>query len=310
MLLADELTQWEIQTGPGGITAAAQQEYDGFGPWIKEVKILEDMPPRFRDCFADHAGARFLLKQPRNEERRNLKPGMDLYPAVLAVHEDAVCLMVQAGAAIEVRRAALGDIQGIRVFQDLLNGRLELFLADGGCFSFGYNASSQPLIDRVVDFLLQSSAAPAGLAGLDPGGPVKVADLSFQTLLAEQLRRNPQGRALHSEAAGRSCRDRLGRRALSLGVLVLGTDRDLVLITQGRATRRRKEGVYATETRYARWAGLRSFGLAPGPLSKAAGWRTLQLQVGSHLWEMDLFEPDALLAVLARCLPAAGHPLS
>jgi hypothetical protein len=310
MLLVDERAQWEIRIGPGGITAAAQEEYDGFGPWIKEVKTLEDMPPRFRDCFAEHAGARFLLKQPRNEERRNLKPGMDLYPAVLAVHEDSVCLMAQAGAAIDVRRAALGDLQGIRVFQDLLHGQLELFLADGACFSFGYNASSQPLIDRVVDFLLQSPAAPAGRAGVEATGPVEVADLSFQTLLAEQARRHPQGRALHSEAAGRACRDRLGRRALSLGILVLGTDRDLVLISQGRATRRRKEGVYATETRYARWADLRSFGLAPGPLSKGAGWRTLRLQVGSHLWEMDLFEPDSLLAVLERCLPGAGGPVS
>jgi len=69
------------------------REYDAFGPWIYEIKAESDTPKRFRAACAGHRDARFLLKAPRDIDRRDVRPGMDLYVAVLAVHDDGLSLM-------------------------------------------------------------------------------------------------------------------------------------------------------------------------------------------------------------------------
>ena len=69
------------------------REYDAFGPWIYNIKAERDTPKRFRAACERHHGARFLLKAPRAIERRDAHPGMDLYVAMLAVHDDGVSFM-------------------------------------------------------------------------------------------------------------------------------------------------------------------------------------------------------------------------
>lgn len=285
-----------------GVSAAAQREYDGFGPWILEVKTPGDMPPRFRERYAEHAGAKFLLKLPRPEERRNLRPGMDLYPVVLAVHEDRVCLMACADGTIVTRGAACGDVQAIRVHQHLLKGLVELLLADGSSFEFGYNASSQGMVDKVVGFLRQRLPAPA--SSWLPGGPVPVEDYSFQGMLGDQLRLGPELRAVHFEPPGRACRDLEGRRRLSLGLLILASPRELVAVTQGRTARRRKEAALATEALYLPWAALAGWRRVADP-DRRCSWHSLRLQVRGHARDLDLFEPGALEAILAAAAPPA-----
>ena len=69
------------------------REYDAFGPWIYNVKAERDTPKRFRAACERHRDASFLLKVPCGVDRREALPGMDLYVAMLAVHERGVCLM-------------------------------------------------------------------------------------------------------------------------------------------------------------------------------------------------------------------------
>lgn len=286
--------------GLGPVDPEAQREYDGFGPWMLPVRQLEDMPQRFRTCYPEHAQAPFLLKLPRPEERRNLAPGMDLYLAVLAVHETEVVLMRQEGTGLQVLRCPCAAIQAIRVFQHLLHGRLELLTADGTRFGLDYNGSSQEVIDQVVGFLRQRLPGPGERGRAVVQEQVPVPDFCFQTALAEQRRLQPECRVLHAEPMGRGCRDLLLRRALYLGLLVLGTPRELILVTQGKLARRSsREGALASEVLYVPWASLDGFQLLPTP-ARRGGWQTLRLQVGRHLWDVALFEPEKLMRLLGR----------
>jgi len=281
---------WQAPVDP-----EAQREYDGFGPWMLPVRRLEDMPPAFRPLYAEHAEAPFLFKLPRPEERRNLAPGMDLYPTVVAVHREAVVLMSRDGARLRVQRCECAGIQAIRVFQHLLHGQVELLMADGSRFGFGYNGSSQDVIDQVVGFLRRN--LPASPGDRDPMGDraeVPVTDFCYRTALGEQRRLEPDCRVLHSEPMGRACRDLLLRRVLYLGLLVLASPRELILVTQGKSARQHREGALANEVLYVPWASLRGVRLLPAR-ARWRGWRTLWLQVGSHPWELALFEPEMLM---------------
>ncbi|MEJ2037173.1 MAG: MarR family transcriptional regulator, partial [Maritimibacter sp.] len=51
-----------------------RREYDAYGPWVVEVKSEADMPPRFRSFYEADKSANLLLKLPRREERRELRP--------------------------------------------------------------------------------------------------------------------------------------------------------------------------------------------------------------------------------------------
>lgn len=286
--------------GPVPVDPEAQREYDGFGPWVLPVRRLEDLPPRFRAFYPEHAAAPILLKLPRPEERRNLVPGMDLYLTVLAVHEAEVVLLRQVGTEIQVQRCPCAAIQAIRVFQHLLHGRLELLTADGARFGLDYNGSSQEVIDRVVGFLRQRLPGPGERGRAVVQDPVPVPDFCFQTALAEQRRLQPDCRVLHAEPMGRGCRDLLLRRALYLGLLVLGTPRELILVTQGKLARRSsREGALANEVLYLPWSSLDGFQLQPAP-ARRGGWQTLRLQVGRHTWDVALFEPEKLMRLLGR----------
>jgi hypothetical protein len=188
---------------------------------------------------------------------------MDLYLAVLAVHETEVVLMRQEGTGLQVLRCPCAAIQAIRVFQHLLHGRLELLTADGTRFGLDYNGSSQEVIDQVVGFLRQRLPGPGERGRAVVQEQVPVPDFCFQTALAEQRRLQPECRVLHAEPMGRGCRDLLLRRALYLGLLVLGTPRELILVTQGKLARRsppRHAGA-AGRPCGCRWAG--TFGTWP-----------------------------------------------
>ena len=127
------------------------REYDAFGPWIYDIKDERDTPKRFRAACERHHGARFLLKAPRGIERRDAHPGMDLYVAVLAVHDHGASFMRLTGEDVVAQDVVWDDVAAIESYINLLSARWTLRLRDGGVFSLDYNAVSSDLIDQVTE---------------------------------------------------------------------------------------------------------------------------------------------------------------
>ena len=63
-------------------------EYDGFGPWIYEIRTREEIPRLFSDYPLDLETAVLTIKVPRVIDRRDANPAMDLYDILLSLGPD------------------------------------------------------------------------------------------------------------------------------------------------------------------------------------------------------------------------------
>ncbi|WP_315093293.1 hypothetical protein [uncultured Cellulomonas sp.] len=140
-------------------TRSTTHEYDRFGPWIDEVTTAEDVPRLYRDHPLDLAGARLVLKVPRNIARRDATPDMDLYDHLLVADADRLTVLSrQASGPYSVRSVALREVVAVRDVVSLLDGRLTVHTADGATLSVAYNGSARANVSRLVDELRTAAA--------------------------------------------------------------------------------------------------------------------------------------------------------
>jgi hypothetical protein len=283
------------------------REYDAFGPWIFEIKDERDAPKRFRAACGRQYGARFLLKVPRNVERRDVRPGMDLYDAVLAVHDHGASLMRLTDESVVTQDLVWSDIAFLESYRDLLYSRLTLMLRRGGAFALEYSTVSSALMRKVTDFVrsqwMRHGEAPRAF-GSDP--VVIIADLVFQNELDAKRRSGPQPVApIHAEPANRYCRDAANRRRLSTGVMFLEAPDELVIVNRDEPTRRFLEARYAVNCVFVPYAGLTSFALVSPPAGRAMRFHELTLRLDKQIVRQScLVAPERVLAHLtARGVP-------
>jgi len=278
------------------------REYDAFGPWIYAIKDERDTPKRFRAACESHRGARFLLKAPRGIERRDAHPGMDLYVAVLAVHDHGASFMRLTDDGVVAQDVVWDDVAAIESYINLLSARWTLRLRDGGVFSFDYNAVSSNLIDQVTEFVrsrwVRHSEAPQVV---EPDPVVTVADHYFRYQLSSKRRRGPQPVVpIHVEPRGRFCRDAANRRRLSTGVMFLDSPDELIIVNCGKATRRLLEPRYAGDCIFIPYAGLTSFALVRPPADRPGRFYELALRLDKQVIRQPcLVAPEPVAARLA-----------
>jgi hypothetical protein len=278
------------------------REYDAFGPWIYEIKDERDTPKRFRAACGRHYGARFLLKVPRNVERRDTRPGMDLYVAVLAVYDHGVSLMRLTDESVVTQDLVWSDVAILESYKDLLYSRLTLMLRRGGAFALEYSTVSSALMRKVTDFVrsqwMRHGEAPRAF-GSDP--VVIIADLVFQNELDAKRRSGPQPVApIHAEPANRYCRDAANRRRLSTGVMFLEAPGELIIVNRDEPTRRFLEARYALNCVFVPYAGVTSFALVRSSVDRSRRFHELTLRVGKHVLRQScLVAPERVLARLA-----------
>ncbi|HEX5336331.1 MAG TPA: hypothetical protein VFW55_10640, partial [Propionicimonas sp.] len=154
-----EQVDWRREADPADL-----REYDAFGPWIEPILSAEDMPRAFRPHYAEHAGARFLLKVPRDEDRADLRPGMDLFVAVVAVHNEAVCVLRLDGGTVRQQVATWRQIVATAYQAELLEARWSLLLDDGTGIHLDHNSSSASDLRPSMEYVEAriSSSSPPG----------------------------------------------------------------------------------------------------------------------------------------------------
>jgi len=127
-------------------------EYDAFGPWIYEVDENHPLPPLFVPYYKEDSNCLMIIKIPRNIERRNAEPSMDLYDYVIALYENYIYMLKRIGKNIEESRFFYKDIEGIEDLRQILDGALTLYLKNTKLI-ISYNTVSSDIIMKFIKII-------------------------------------------------------------------------------------------------------------------------------------------------------------
>ena len=103
-------------------------EYDAFGPWIYEVNEEHLMPSLFVSYYKEDSNYLMRVKIPRNIERKEANPDMDLYDYVIGMYEDHIYILKRNNKYVEEIRTFYSEIEGIEDLRELLKGTLTIYL--------------------------------------------------------------------------------------------------------------------------------------------------------------------------------------
>ena len=129
-------------------------EYNAFGPWAYEISEKNPLPRLFAPYFTADDKAVIKIKIPREIERRNGKPGMDLYDYVVALYEDRILILKREDGTVLEKQIPLKECKGVRIYQNLLKGGYTIFSARGS-ISFPFNSVSLDLFRKLTNLVLE-----------------------------------------------------------------------------------------------------------------------------------------------------------
>ena len=129
-------------------------EYNAFGPWAYEISEKTPLPRLFAPYFTADDKAVIKIKIPREIERRNGKPGMDLYDYVVALYEDRILILKREDGTVLEKQIPLKEFKGVRIYQNLLKGGYTIFSARGS-ISFPFNSVSLDLFRKLTNLVLE-----------------------------------------------------------------------------------------------------------------------------------------------------------
>ena len=129
-------------------------EYNAFGPWAYEISAKYPLPRLFAPYFAADDNAVLKIKIPREIERRNASPGMDLYDYVVALYEDSLLVLERRDDKAVEHRINLKDFKGIRIYENMLKGGYTIYSAERA-MSFPFNAVSVDLFQKLTNLVLE-----------------------------------------------------------------------------------------------------------------------------------------------------------
>jgi hypothetical protein len=245
-----------------------QHEYDRFGPWAIAVSSEDPPPPLFRPFLTRPEPALLSIKIPRHIERRNARPGMDLYDYLVCLYEDDMAILQRVGREVRAETFRYQDVQYLRVERDLLRGNVHVGLP-GQPYDLPYNTVSDDLMRRVVEMIRQRYARPQQRAVASPELQLgeEILSFYFDRLLAEERRRETGMRLLAAQAtvavadggvhpARRLLFSIASKRLLESMHLTDG--RELKIVDRGAAYAYRWQAVYGVGTLHIPIANLRS----------------------------------------------------
>ncbi|WP_141228396.1 hypothetical protein [Anaeromicrobium sediminis] len=129
------------------------KEYDAFGPWILEINEKHTMPPLFIDYYTQTNTPLLFIKVPRNVDRRDACPGMNLYDYVIAIfNEHMEILHRKNDDSVRVMTIPYTDIKLIKNRHNLLKGTLSLYMKKE-TIQIDYNTVSEDIIMKMINFI-------------------------------------------------------------------------------------------------------------------------------------------------------------
>ena len=178
-----------------------QKEYDRFGPWVTEISDEDPVPPLFAPYVKDEAAPLLSLKIPRKIERRQANPGMDLYDYLVSAHEDHILILKRDGSSVSSQRCRYDEIQMVHFVEDLLDGRLQLLIADKP-LEIPFNSVSGEVMVKLLGLVRERYAGDTTFAtdSLSAAQPNRGLSFYFQGRLSEYATNSPEFKLCASQA--------------------------------------------------------------------------------------------------------------
>jgi len=127
-------------------------EYNAFGPWIIEITDQYPLPPLFIPYYKEDGIDLMKIKIPRDIERRNANPDMDLYDYVIGLYENYIYILERLENDVRETKILYDEIEGLENFEDILLGKLTIFLNDRKVV-IPYNAVSRQIISSMMKII-------------------------------------------------------------------------------------------------------------------------------------------------------------
>ncbi|MFW5828504.1 MAG: hypothetical protein ACOCU4_10440, partial [Alkalispirochaeta sp.] len=108
------------------ISQKQKREYDLFGPWVLEIENVEDVPQTFVSSVSLTEATELAFKVPRRVERRNVRPGDDLYDYLVTLDGEGISVHRRRSDGVDSQRIGYGRIAAVKTLYDLLHGELTL----------------------------------------------------------------------------------------------------------------------------------------------------------------------------------------
>ena len=233
-------------------------EYDRFGPWAIEISEVDPPPPLFLPYLTRADSPLISIKIPRNIERRNAQPGMNLYDYLITLYENDLVILERVDDAVKLHTFYYRDIQYLRIGEHLLRGRLLLVMTEIS-FDLPYNTVSSAVMKRLFDQIRKRCNVRAWQGVLTEDSEIAQYDLSyfFSRLLVDQKVLHPEIYALASQreedvgfyettALRKLLFGVIGRKLLES--LHLSDGRELKIISRGRTYKHRGQNIYGSDT--------------------------------------------------------------
>jgi len=152
------------------ISQKQKREYDLFGPWVLEIESFEDVPEAFVSAVSLTEATELAFKVPRRIERRNARPGDDLYDYLVTLDGEGISAHRRTSPGVDSQRVGYGRIVAVKTLYDLLHGELTLITEDE-TIHIPFNTVSEDVIHHAVEIIrshLRGSALSVPPAAVNP----------------------------------------------------------------------------------------------------------------------------------------------
>ncbi|MEX2444762.1 MAG: hypothetical protein WD492_14245 [Alkalispirochaeta sp.] len=147
-----------------------KREYDLFGPWVLEIESPDDVPETFVSDAPVTEETELAFKVPRRIERRNARPGDDLYDFLVTLDAQGVAVYRRTSNGVQPETVPYGRIVAVKTLYDLLHGELTL-ITDQETIGIPFNTVSEDVIHRAVEVIrghIRGESLAVPLATVDP----------------------------------------------------------------------------------------------------------------------------------------------
>ncbi len=265
-------------------------EYDRFGPWIIEISDLDPPPPLFLTYLTRAERPLLRIKIPRKIDRRDAKPGMNLYDYMVTLFAEDLEILQRVDEEVLAWNFAYSDVQYIRQRESLLKGTLRLAMR-GTTFELPFNTVSTDIISRLVGLIRARSdeAPPPTVSIKETRIDEEQLSFFFKGLLSKARTEDPAVRVLASQPeTGIGTTESSPLRRLLFGLvsktllesLHLSNGRELKIISRGRAYKYSWQTIHGKDICYLPTSHLSGFTLQPDAQNTAVAHLTLQTPGG------------------------------
>lgn len=159
-------------------------EYDAFGPWVYEIDEDHPLPKLFVPYIQPDPDRSIMVKVPRQIDRQDANPDMDLYDYVIAVGKEYLTIYgrTEGSQVVRVISVKYEDVVAMTIKNVLLSSEVTIMLLSGETIVVPFNRISFDVMQKVIQAVRDNTARqPISLP--DPVDRITVGDLQDTTFV-------------------------------------------------------------------------------------------------------------------------------